>query len=362
MNQYMPGHKTSGHNMSVAVRWITLLASISMVFVLFLPIWRIELSAPQYPEGLVLKIYADKIGGDVDIVNGLNHYIGMRTLHTRDFVEFIALPYIIGGLLAIGLLVAVLNKRRLFYGWVILFLMTAFISMVDFYRWEYNYGHNLDESAPIKVPGMAYQPPLIGYKQLLNFSAYSVPDTGGWIFAGVGALLLLAGFLEIRRQRKNKVPISSTPSATRVSSPASTSAVGALLLLMTALMSCSTGPSPIRYGQDGCDYCKMGISDRRFGYEILTQKGKAYKFDDMHCLLGFIQSARVAKSEIAEVYFADFSGNGEWTRAADSYLLESPALHSPMNGNVAAFANRDSMTRYKNELQGHSVAWKDLYK
>jgi copper chaperone NosL len=346
------------NKISGAVRWITLVASIAMAFVLFLPIWRIELSAPQYPEGLVLQIYANRIGGNVDIVNGLNHYIGMRTLHTRDFVEFIALPYIIGGLLAIGLLVALVNKRKLFYGWVFLFLMTAFISMIDFYRWEYNYGHNLDESAPIKVPGMAYQPPLIGYKQLLNFSAYSIPDTGGWIFAGVGALLVFACFLEIRKQRKYKARFSSTPSST----PPSTPVIVASMFLLTALMSCSTGPSPIRYGQDNCDYCKMGISDRRFGFEILTQKGKAYKFDDMHCLLGFMQSGRVAKTEIAEFYFADFSGNGQWTRAAACYLLQSPVLHSPMNGNVAAFASPDSMSKYKAELQGQSVLWKDLYK
>ena len=50
--------------------------------------WRIELEAPQYPEGLVLQLHANKIGGDVDIINGLNHYIGMATLHTENFFEF----------------------------------------------------------------------------------------------------------------------------------------------------------------------------------------------------------------------------------------------------------------------------------
>jgi len=336
--------------MSGVARLITVIASIAMLFVLFLPIWRIELSAPQYPEGLVLKIYAHKIGGDVDIVNGLNHYIGMRTLHTRDFVEFIALPYIIGGLLSIGLLMALLNKRRLFYTWVGLFLLTAVISMIDFYRWEYNYGHNLDESAPIKVPGMAYQPPLIGYKQLLNFSAYSIPDTGGWIFAGVGGLLVFAAFLEIRRQIRRKGLIPSSLAS------------GIVLLLLILLAGCGTTPSPIRYGQDNCDYCKMGITDRRFAFEVLTQKGKAYKFDDMHCLLGYLQSDRLSKSQIAEIYFADFSGNGRWAKAAASYLLRSPAIHSPMNGDIAAFVLLDSMNKYKNELQGQPVLWKDLYK
>jgi copper chaperone NosL len=308
------------------------------------------LSAPQYPEGLVLKIYADKIGGDVDIVNGLNHYIGMRTLHTRDFVEFIALPYIIGGLLVIGLLAALINRRRLFYGWIIIFLLTAFISMIDFYRWEYNYGHNLDDSAPIKVPGMAYQPPLIGYKQLLNFSAYSIPASGGWVFAGVGALLVLAGLLEIRKHKKSRTRVASGLVLT------------ALLFLLISVTGCRTGPSPIHYGQDNCDYCKMGISDRRFGFEILTQKGKAYKFDDMHCLLEFIRSDRLSKNEINEIYFTDFSGNGQWTRAAASYLLKSSALHSPMNGDIAAFASFDSMSKYKNDLQGQPVSWKELYK
>ena len=52
---------------------------------LFVPMWRIELQAPQYPEGLVLQLYANKIGGDVAIINGLNHYIGMATLHTENF-------------------------------------------------------------------------------------------------------------------------------------------------------------------------------------------------------------------------------------------------------------------------------------
>ncbi|MFN4149350.1 MAG: hypothetical protein ACK4IX_00255, partial [Candidatus Sericytochromatia bacterium] len=62
-----------------------LIASISLTMCLayVLPLWKIDLIAPQYPEGLVLKLYANKIGGDVEIINGLNHYIGMATLHTE---------------------------------------------------------------------------------------------------------------------------------------------------------------------------------------------------------------------------------------------------------------------------------------
>jgi copper chaperone NosL len=74
--------------------------------------------------------------------------------------------------------------------------------MIDFYRWNYNYGHDLDPNAPIQVPGMSYQPPIIGYKQLLNFGAYSIPDTGGWIFMGVGLLLLTAVTIQFLKNKK----------------------------------------------------------------------------------------------------------------------------------------------------------------
>ena len=62
-------------------------------------------------------------------------------------------------------------------------------ALIDFYLWGYDYGHNLNPEAPIKIEGMAYQPPLIGTKVLLNFTAFSGPYIGGWIFIGVGVIL-----------------------------------------------------------------------------------------------------------------------------------------------------------------------------
>ncbi len=346
--------------MSSLARWVTLFCSSILIAVLFLPIWRIDLSAPQYPEGLVLRIYADRIGGDVDIINGLNHYIGMKMLHTRDFVEFVALPYIIGGFLVLGFLVALSNRRSIFYGWVSLLLLIAFMSLIDFYRWEYNYGHNLDEGAPIKVPGMAYQPPLLGYKQLLNFSAWSIPDSGGWTFAGVGVLLTFVAFLEMFRQKRGK-PGTSAKITGKTKTVAAVWIVAVLGLGAFSLTGCKAGLQPIHYGQDNCDFCKMGIADKRFGAEILTKKGKTFKFDDMHCLLGFIHSATLDKKEMAGIYLVDFSGDGDLMKADEGYLLKSESLHSPMNGNIAAFRNADSMKKYETELNGQPTTWKELY-
>lgn len=156
---------------------------------LFVPLWQIELQAPQYPEGLVLKLHANKIGGNVDIINGLNHYIGMATLHTENFFEFSVLPYIFSAFALVSLLLIFIAKRKAVLIYFISYVVFIVLAAVDFYRWNYEYGHNLNPDAAIKVPGMSYQPPLIGYKQLLNFAAYSIPDIGGWMLT-LAALLL----------------------------------------------------------------------------------------------------------------------------------------------------------------------------
>ncbi len=178
--------------LSGTVRIMCLLAALLLIPTVFLPLWRIDLIAPQYPEGLYMLIYAGKLGGNVEIINGLNHYIGMRELYADDFPEFTFLPFVLGGFALLGLIVAGLNKPVLFKLYTALFLLFCLLAMVDFYRWEYDYGHNLNPNAAIIVPGMSYQPPLIGVKQLLNFTAYSFPSSGGYCMVGT-ALLLVAG-------------------------------------------------------------------------------------------------------------------------------------------------------------------------
>jgi copper chaperone NosL len=159
-----------------------------MIGAYFLPLWQIILEAPQYPEGLGMKIWINNITGNVDQINGLNHYIGMKHIIVDEFVEFKVLPYILAVLILIGLITAVKGSLPWLWVWFSLLLLSAIVGLTDFYLWEYDYGHNLDPMAAIKVPGMNYQPPLIGYKQLLNFIAGSFPDIGG-------AILAVAGFV-----------------------------------------------------------------------------------------------------------------------------------------------------------------------
>ena len=328
-------------------RALLFIAGLSLILVLFVPMWHIDLDAPQYPEGLRLLIYANKLAGNVDIINGLNHYIGMKSLHADDFIEFKILPAIIGFFAAAFIAVAIFAKRKWLNILCALFVSFGIVAMVDFWRWEYNYGHNLNPDAAIIVPGMAYQPPLIGFKQLLNFGAYSIPDIGGWIFIAVGIILLSLVILEWRRKKKLVIPTNTIPLV-----------LAALMALL--LGSCSTQPQPIRIGHDNCDFCKMTISDQRFGAEIVTKKTKLYKFDDEHCIIGFLNSKKLAPADIAGIYFTNFSSPHNLLKAEQALFLQSPALKSPMNGNIAAFSNEDSLAKVFSQFNGNKITWEEM--
>jgi len=324
------------------------LCSLALIAVLFFPMWRIELGAPQYPEGLVLLIYPDKLGGNVDIINGLNHYIGMKTLHTDDFYEFKILPYIVICFSILLLLVSVIGKKKLLNISFSLFVAFGIVAMIDFWKWEYNYGHNLNPEAAIVVPGMAYQPPLIGFKQLLNFQAYSIPGTGGWLFIGTGIVLFLAVVSEWYAARKSTRSLKSKAGI----------AVTALLAFM--ITSCSRGPEPIVVGTDHCNFCKMKVSDNRFGAEIVTRKGKIFKFDDIHCMLSFMQSGNFDRASVQDVFLTDFSGRHELMKSLDAILLKSDSLRAPMGGNIAAFRSNDSLQYVEAQYKGSVLHWNDL--
>jgi copper chaperone NosL len=336
------------NKIGIISRILLVICALSLAAVLFVPLWRIDLAAPQYPEGLTLLIHPHKLGGNVDIINGLNHYIGMKTLHAEDFIEFTILPYLIVLYALLFLAAGIVGKRNFLNAVFILFLVFGIIAMADFWKWEYNYGHNLNPDAAIKVPGMSYQPPLIGYKQLLNFSAYSMPDMGGWIFVGVGVLALTCVAWAWKTNKKGKLQLSTVKAM----------AAGCLLL---GLVSCSTSPEPIKVGTDNCSFCKMTISDVRYGAEIVTKKGKVYKFDDGHCILSYLKNG-IDKKDIGEIYFTGFDGRHELIKANTAFFFKSDELNTPMGGNIAAFGNKESLQKLSQQYKGAEVLWNELNK
>lgn len=184
--------------MKNSTKILVLVAALSLIAVYFVPVWDISLQAPQYPEGLGMKIWLSKITGDLRTINGLNHYIGMKTIEPDSIQELKIMPYILAFLILFGLAVWYFNKKSLLLAWFVLLILAGAAGGVDFWLWEYDYGHNLDPKAAIKVPGMNYQPPLIGSKQLLNFNASSYPDIGGMIIILTGLLAAALLFYEYK--------------------------------------------------------------------------------------------------------------------------------------------------------------------
>lgn len=333
------------------MRVIIFICALAIVGVLFMPFWRIELDAPQYPEGLLLQIYTGKLGGDVDIINGLNHYIGMKTLHAADFIEFKVLPYLTAGFAVLFIIAAFRGTSSALRVSFIAFLVFGVIAMADFWKWEYNYGHNLNPDAAIKVPGMAYQPPLIGYKQLLNFGAYSIPDIGGWIFIAAGVVIGALMFYDIilKKKEQKKLKFSSRMAGV------------VALICVVCFSSCNIKPQPIVVAKENCDFCKMTIMDARFASELITAKGRIYKFDDMHCLLSYLRAGSVEKKDIKEIYFVNYNKPTDFIPSASAFLLKNEVFHSPMSGNVAAFANAAERTKLYEQINGDTIAWSSLY-
>ena len=326
--------------MNLISRGLLALSSFLLVLVYLFPLWKIELIAPQYPEGLRMYIWINKITGetkyDLHNINLLNHYIGMKPITPEAIPELKIMPFLVGFLILFGLLTSLLGKRKLLYAWFITFILLSIAGLVDFYKWGYDYGHNLDPNAPIKIPGLSYQPPLIGTKQLLNITASSFPDVGGYI--AVASLLL--GLLAIAVDIKLPKPMLF------------------LVFLSPLFFSCrGEGPIPIRLGEDACEYCKMVIADERFAAEVITKKGKVYKFDAIECMVGYYNEN---EENIKKAYVINFLNPKEFLEAEKAVYIRSPDIRSPMGMNLSAYKSKKEAEDKLKDKQGEILNWTEL--
>jgi copper chaperone NosL len=354
--------------MTKGSRILVLVAALALGLVYVLPVWRISLEAPQYPEGLGMVIQIDDIVGekphDLNNINNLNHYIGMKRIVPESIPELVFMPMILGGLILLGVAAAVLGRRWFLYGWIALFVAVSVVGLADFWKWEYDYGHNLDqETAAIQIPGMSYQPPLIGSRQILNFTAHSWPGSGGWIailaaMLGVG----VAGY-EFRKGRSGKegdAPAEKAPSRVPPAQGSAPMAVVGLLAAAFAMSACGEPePRALAYGSESCAHCHMGLADESHGAELLLRTGKAYPFDSVECLVGYLIQ-NDADPAIHSLWVTDFSDPGTLIRATEAHYLQSAVLDSPMGLGLTAFARPEDRDGAVNAFGGTAMNWEEV--
>ncbi len=315
------------------------------------PMWNITLEAPQYPDPIGMNIHINRFEdmnpNDIKNINIMNHYVGMKDI-PETIPEFMIFPYVAMGMIALGIIVAFFGKRKLYIGWFALMLILGTIAMYDFYQWEYEYGHDLKENAAIKFTDkdgkpMAYQPPLIGAKMILNFRAISMPRLGAYLmFLGMG--LSVFAFIQAK---KEKTSASPNPK------------VAVAALLFAGIFSgCSSGPQPIAYGQDACVFCKMTIVDKQHAAQIVTKTGKAFKYDAIECMMNDLVEWDKPEAELFLV--ADYTNPGLLTDATQASYLISEAIPSPMGEFLTAFEEEEDRNKVKLEAEGKSLNWPQL--
>jgi len=349
---------SASHGTSHVSRILLLAASVLILGVFVFPLWTIRLSAPQYPQGLGLIIRVDRIEGmtphDLQNINGLNHYIGMQRIEPDSIAELRYMKYIAAGLSVCGLVAAWSRRRWALVAWFALAVSVATIGVIDFYRWEYRYGHDLDPSAAIKLPGVSYQPPMFGTKQLANFRTTAWPGVGGVLAMLSVALGGVAVLLEMRR-----ICSVCVPRGVRLRKPV----VRAALVLLTmvsipGMMGCARGPRTINFGTDVCDYCAMTISDDRHGAVFVTAKGRSYPFDSVECMLRSVMAGEKHTGvSVASWHVVDYANRGHLIDAAHATYLVSPGVPSPMGANLSGFADRAAAEALRETHGGDVYDW-----
>lgn len=189
-------------------RLLLLAAVVPLLLSLLLPLWRIGMRAPQYPEGLQLDIYSHRLvgghgGADLQEINTLNHYIGMRPISRDELRDLDWLPYAFVGLALLALRGAALGNVRTL---IDLSVVTAGVTLCAFGRFVYmlyDFGHHLDPQAPVRV--QPFMPAVLGEKQVANFLTWSVPQSGSLLLGGFALTLFgttLASLWQGRREAR----------------------------------------------------------------------------------------------------------------------------------------------------------------
>lgn len=339
-------------------RILILAASIALGLLYVLPLWTISLEAPQYPEGLGMVIRLHTIEGDkphdLSNINNLNHYIGMKRIVPESIPELALMPFVVGALLVAGVGVAALGRRRLLWTWTIAFLAFAVVGLADFWKWEYDYGHDLDEeNAIIKVPGMSYQPPLIGRREILNFTAHSWPGAGGAIAILVGATAVLVSAGEWRRRGYAK----HAPEPADARHPVAPGAAATVALPIVALTACADpGPRALLPGVDACADCLMVLDGGGHGAEIVTRAGKVLTFDSAECMVNHLLHAEEA-ADARSLWVTDFSNPETLVPAEGAFFLIGTTLSSPMGLGVTAFARAQDRDGAVHAFGGEPADW-----
>jgi copper chaperone NosL len=189
-------------SLSQRSRVLMVVATLILLPCIFLPTWTITLHAPQYPDGLQMQIYPHTVGGDVDEVNILNHYIGMKEIEADEFPEFRFIPFFILRFFMFALLTALVGWMAIAaIGWID-FVVFGAVMLYTLKHWLWEYGNRLAPDAPLSID--PFTPSFIGGTQVGQFTVSSWPAAGAILMMIAGAIGPIIVLYEWRRRRSGQ--------------------------------------------------------------------------------------------------------------------------------------------------------------
>ena len=133
-----------------------------------------------------------------------------------------------------------------------------------------------------------------------------------------------------------------------------------IFLTLLFITGCGADPEPINYGHDECEFCRMLITDNRYGSEILTDKGKAFKFDEVGCMIEYAMVKNFIGDANQKFLVTDFATPGSFIDAANAFYVQNENFRSPMGLNVIAFDSEISRQKFVSESGGSLLNWIDV--
>jgi len=134
-----------------------------------------------------------------------------------------------------------------------------------------------------------------------------------------------------------------------------------VVFLIAAIISgCSQEPQPIEYDKDSCTHCMMLITDAKYGAELITTKGKCFKFDAVECLAQYILENKADELDNASLWITDFTKPSHFINAKTAFYLQNEKFHSPMGFNVLAVEDENELKKIKDEHGGKELNWEKL--
>ncbi len=130
------------------------------------------------------------------------------------------------------------------------------------------------------------------------------------------------------------------------------------LLSFLLFISCTIQPQKIEYGKDACHFCRMNIVDQQHAAQMVTKKGKAFKFDATECMINYLKETDT--EQVGLLLVADYNNPSDLIDANLATFIISENIPSPIGEFLSAVPTKEEALALKKAKEGDIYTWDEL--